>query len=330
MRFCTPDHFSLRVYLDETGVPRFRMNSLVPLSARGKTIPGYVPTNPSTTDNSTFSEAPTLNPTTNPDHNHDHDKTVLFIGNYAAILGTYAPFLLHTQSAPPTAHPCDIPIEWPPHLIPEYQRIIATCNVSTGRHDELKVMRNDAMLHRYAALTTALALPTPAALERLAAEFLLSEDTVRKVLVANKVLAPRVKETGPVCAESTLRRRDPRYKTVRDACLRYRTNAPGRGVKCSFGIAEVFPGGAFPLVCPVLGVPLDYDNQRSLRAVRVGRLDPSRPASEGNVILMSLLAQRAVEGTGNYLKILATMDTTEMREAWRRWCKTHGIRYDIT
>lgn len=301
MNFCTPEYLVLRVYLDQNLRPRFRSNSLNLKAVHGLPLPIM----------------------------RGSEDYVMFLGKFMAKWAWYKDFLLLTQHVPPDAHQSEIPLDWPQSCSLMIQGI-TVARAMTGKHHDAarRDMRTDAMLSRYGELEKK-DWAQAAILSRIALEFDANPTTVKKALGAAGIkIAPPKKAAAAQDSASKLRRMDPRYAAVKRACNRVRSN-PERMV-CSFKITDLYVRGELPTVCPVLGIPLNYDSPNALASVRVGRKDVDKPATPSNVLLMSRMAQRMIEGTGDRLRLKAAMDTDDMRRRWKEWDATHKTKwYDV-
>jgi hypothetical protein len=84
----------------------------------------------------------------------------------------------------------------------------------------------------------------------------------------------------------------------------------------------------YPEACIVLGLPLSYDRfdvaggvEGAKGAVaRIGRLDTTKPFEAGNIMLMSTLASRLIEGLADQ----ATL-SDDFGKRWLAWCDTHNV-----
>lgn len=299
MNFCTPEYLVLRVYLDTELRPRFRANSLNLKAVHGLPLPIL----------------------------HGSEDYVMFLGKFLAKWTWYKDFLLLTQHIPYNAHQSEIPLEWPPECHLMLQGIAVARSMSGAEHVlARRDMRTDAMLQRYGALEKK-DWTQSAILARIALEFDATPATTKRLLTQSGIkFAPPKKAAAPMDSASKLRRLDARYATLRRVCNRMRSNA--KQIACSFKITDLYVRGELPTLCPVLGIPLNYDNPKALASVRVGRRDVSKPATAANVMLVSRIAQRMIEGTGDSLKLLAALDTDDLRKRWKQWTLEHTTHWE--
>ena len=125
---------------------------------------------------------------------------------------------------------------------------------------------------------------------------------------------------------------DARIEVVYKALLRARVLAANKRLLGeSFGLEDLLPhhpGSSaqyMPPVCPVLGFTLDYTpNGKNVQAVRVGRKDANLPYGPKNVVIMSRLAARMIEGSVSVNTASLAMDP-DMGAHWREWTKTHSV-----
>lgn len=84
----------------------------------------------------------------------------------------------------------------------------------------------------------------------------------------------------------------------------------------------------YPETCTVLGMPLSYDRFDVAGGVsgakgavaRIGRFDVGRPFESGNIVLMSTLASKLIEGLADQ----ATL-SDDFGKRWLAWKETHNV-----
>ena len=108
----------------------------------------------------------------------------------------------------------------------------------------------------------------------------------------------------------------------------------GQEEECTFSKADLFDYrclGGYPIRCPVLGVELNWaeGEQDSMYSPRVGRYDPAQPFKSGNVVIMSKLAKKLLEGTRGpaYKEILRKVlrDDPYAATAFTAWADKHLV-----
>lgn len=108
----------------------------------------------------------------------------------------------------------------------------------------------------------------------------------------------------------------------------------GKEEQCSFSRADLFDPrclGGYPIRCPVLGVELNWTKgeQDSMYSPRVGRYDPAQPFMSSNVVVMSKLAKKLLEGTRGpaYKEILRKVlrDDPYAATAFGAWADKHPV-----
>lgn len=114
----------------------------------------------------------------------------------------------------------------------------------------------------------------------------------------------------------------------------YSRRKQGQEEQCSFSRVDLFDLrclGGYPLRCPVLGVELNWTKgeQDSMYAPRVGRYDSAQPFVSGNVVIMSKLAKKLLEGTRGpaYKEILRKVlrDDPYAATAFGFWADKHPV-----
>lgn len=302
MKFCTPEYLVLRVYLDEQLRPRFRANSLNNPEIHCKPVPVFI----------------------------GPEDYVMFLGKFMAKWAWYKDFLLFTRHVSPSAHQSKIPLDWPLNFGPQIRSVAAARDmITTGHMQARRDMRAEAMGDRFAALNKKGWTHT-AIITRIAAEFDITRITVRKMLAEMGLIEPPPPPAPKEeVAINRLRRADPRYDTLRRVCnvARSKLHSRNGAFRSSFKITDLYVNDELPTTCPVLGIPLSYENFKSLSAVRIGRKDTSKAATPRNVLLMSRLAQRMIEGTGDRRRLINALETQEMRQRWMDWYTTHHTEW---
>lgn len=114
----------------------------------------------------------------------------------------------------------------------------------------------------------------------------------------------------------------------------YSRRKQGEEEQCSFSRADLFDLrclGGYPLRCPVLGVEVNWTNgeQDSMYSPRVGRYDSAQPFVSGNVVIMSKLAKKLLEGTRDpaYKEVLRKVlrDDPYAATAFAAWADKHPV-----
>jgi hypothetical protein len=116
-----------------------------------------------------------------------------------------------------------------------------------------------------------------------------------------------------------------KLKALKAAVQQCRTNMTNRGGS-SFVLQDLYavgePGG-FVTRCPVLGVDLAWDEFASYYAPRVGRRDTRSAFTSENVMVMSMLARKMVEGmTVSALPVLLK-SRPALAERFKEWSAKH-------
>jgi hypothetical protein len=113
-----------------------------------------------------------------------------------------------------------------------------------------------------------------------------------------------------------------KLKALKAAVQQCRTNETTTSFILQDFYVEGEPGG-FVTRCPVLGVYLAWDEPASYYAPRIGRRDIRTPHVSGNVMVMSMLARKLVEGkTVNALPILLK-NRPALAEMFKEWTEKH-------
>lgn len=108
----------------------------------------------------------------------------------------------------------------------------------------------------------------------------------------------------------------------------------GREEECEFSRADLFDHrclGGYPIRCPVLGVELNWTKgeQDSMYSPRIGRYDSAQPFKSGNVVIMSKLAKKLLEGTRGpaYKEIIRKVlrDDPYAGTAFAAWESKHPV-----
>jgi hypothetical protein len=169
-------------------------------------------------------------------------------------------------------------------------------------------------------------------MEAVARLFDVSTSTVKKACEAQVPAKAKVSEEF---------KEDPRWGHLRWAAAQARASAYLTDTYARSGVPKAYgkfdPGDAlvphrgervYPEICQVLGMPLSYDRfdvaggvEGAKGAVaRIGRLGVDKPFETGNIVLMSTLASRLIEGTSDQVVLSA-----DFGKRWLVWKETHNV-----
>lgn len=172
-------------------------------------------------------------------------------------------------------------------------------------------------------------------LSDLTARMQIPRTSVRHLLKSQGVALPTSEVAGNI-ADSKLHKFDRNmeyhYMLLGKVVQQCRSAANNAKIASTFTLTDIAvsdaPGG-YPLRCPVLGVKLDWglNNHRSWYSPRVGRYDPAQPFIQGNVLLMSHLAKKLLEGKKFHTTVLEleVAANPDMPTALTAWSKQHPV-----
>lgn len=254
-----------------------------------------------------------------------------FFSNYVCDMRLHLPFLLATQHIPHDAPLNDDrlrPSHWTSGELKSQLMAAQTIAAQKTTAEEQKVMRKmrEQCIRAYAK-RSAHSAPSGADVSALAVQFLVGNRVIENALditrVANTPDSPRKHLLG-----------SPQYKVLTKAMQRTRQAAYQQNIKCRFSFHDLLPRvqGLYtlPLRCPVLGWELRYAEPeiRAGRArassthpqdVRVWRRSVDTPLTAPNVVVMSALAVRLIEGRNISAETAARLLGAEEAAAWDRW-----------
>lgn len=330
MQYMNPHVAVHTIYLDEKSVPRYRSNR--------RPLPRYAV----------------------------GGDILFFCGQYALSWQLHKDFFFYVKDRPELLNPHFVPdfavpsinadpddpnAPPPPELPSEFERDPAyynTCLVGFPVELRIKEMtiqevearawekaalnryRDKCMRKMYEVFTNERGFPQSIAVRELSVRFKLPTHTIRRMLRMSDLNAPDMRKFRQEI-------KDPRLERVYKVMLGARSIATAKGLNEGFGIKDVLPyhpgttDQYIPPKCPVLGLELEYDEdkKKQLNAVRVGRKQTNRPYGPGNLLLMSFLATRLIEGSLGQNKAALAADH-DIVAHWREWSRDHVTNWGKT
>lgn len=273
-----------------------------------------------------------LNPTATWGREVPRSKLTCAFGLYLAPIEGYLPCLEETQH---------LPIDTPPAEINYYPAPVSKAMCywdGTIRTDakEMKTQQATAALRTYTRIREQYPdMDIDDVLADLTARMQIPRTSVRHLLKSQGVSLPTSETAGNI-ADSKLHRFDRNmehhYMLLGKIVQQCRSAANAAKIASTFILPDIYvsdaPGG-YPLRCPVLGVKLDWglNNHRSWYSPRVGRYDPAQPFIQGNVVLISHLAKKLLEGKKFHTAVLEleVAANPDMPLALTAWSKQHPV-----
>lgn len=259
-------------------------------------------------------------------------KLTFAFGLYVAPIEGYLPCLEETQH---------LPIDTPPAEINYYPAPTSKAMYywdGTVRTDakDMKASQAIVVLKTYTRICEQHPeLDINEVLSDLTARMQIPRTSVRHLLKTQGVALP-ASEIANSVADSKLHRFDRsmehHYMLLSKVVQQCRSAANTAKIPSTFILTDIAhndaPGG-YPLRCPVLGVALDWrlNNHRSWYSPRVGRYDPAQPFIAGNVVLMSHLAKKLLEGKKFHTTVLEleVAANPDMPTVLTVWSKQHPV-----
>jgi hypothetical protein len=272
----------------------------------------------------------------------DPEDVILTFENYLAPFTIYSPALQLTSDLPIDAPPEDI--RFTPHPTAKVHTLLnyASLGISKALHQEWMVQtRNSSIERLYKRMydrvlkqTTAFCSSAEelsnkekqAVVEAVATLMCVSPAVVNKVLKMSPdksegPLGPRMAGRQHGFPTSISSDHAYKFKLLKSVVQQCRVKGG-----TAFILQDLYvqgePGG-FATRCPVLGVDLAWDESASYYAPRVGRFDTRAPFVSGNVLVMSMLARKMIEGIppSTLARLLKTRPA--MAEEFKGWTAKH-------
>jgi hypothetical protein len=240
----------------------------------------------------------------------DPENVILTFENYLAPFTIYSPALQLTSDLPIDAPPADI--KFTPHPTAKVHTLLNYASLGLGKavhHEWMVQTRNNSIERLYKRMHDRVLKQTTAeelsggekqeVVEAVATLMCVSTDVVNKVLKISPdkpegPVNPRMAGKQHSFPTSISSDHAYKFKLLKSIVQQCRVNT-----KTAFILQDLYqagePGG-FATRCPVLGVDLAWDEPASYYAPRIGRRDTRTPHVSGNVMVMSMLARKMIEG----------------------------------
>jgi hypothetical protein len=278
----------------------------------------------------------------------DGADVLLFWQDNVIEWSAYAPFFAYVVDSPEVLLDPSLPVPLPPHL--------RAAEMALQHHPMTPAIRvfyqrcrDTAMRRLFSTFMERPGRNPSRAQDEVAQRFGVDVRVVRTVLRKVK---------GTVTTELTAVRKqfkdDPRYavlmkeisNTRSRLCMAGKAEGEGKGEgegKAKFNICDILPhynGSAeryIPQTCPVLGVQLNYTVHKSHHAPRIARKDVTKPYEPGNVLIVSALAYRMIQGLitpDAAARLLTQADRVSAGAGaafthWRAWEREHNTLWGI-
>lgn len=273
---------------------------------------------------------------------HAEDDRILVFGDCVAPLSAYLPALEATKDIPIDAPWQGIRFEPGP-----LERVWAYANDdchTAVQQDVMKRVRKLAIVDTYRRLQSKYpGLSTDDLLAQVTNLIGKPRSAVRATLISAGIALPLSQSAQLLASKAHKFSKTYEYRHHYDlltnviqqcrAGVVQRRRQTGMDEICAFSIADLHDSkclGGYPVLCPVTGAELDWVESTSYFSPRVGRYDPNKPYVSGNVVLMSFLAKKLIEGRRVH-GIDAVLDVRPyLPAAFAAWTAQHPVSPSVT